>query len=255
MKMLLFASLALLAAMPARAASTEWTIGEGGRVRLVAAEAPDAGGFLDAVIDIELDEGWKTYWLDPGDSGIPPILTRLPGEEPLALLAPAPERHTALDQTYAGYHGTVRLLTKLPAGTMETDLFIGVCKDICVPFSARFATPAPNGSAEDAGVLAQARSALPLAATPDFGVVGARLAGDRLFIEAVIPALPVEPDLFVASAEDWVFGLPRIVKQDGRQVTFSLSATPPLSGAMPPSGFYYVLKAGQMAADGQLNPN
>ncbi|MFZ1680816.1 MAG: hypothetical protein WAT70_07325, partial [Rhizobiaceae bacterium] len=97
--------------------------------------------------------------------------------------------------------------------------------------------------------------ALPLPATPDFGVVGARLAGDRLFIDALIPSLPVQPDLFIASAEDWVFGLPRIVKQDGRQVTFSLSATAPLSGGMPPSGFYYVLKASQMAVDGQLNPN
>ena len=30
--------------------------------------------FVRAGVEIKLDPGWKTYWRDPGDSGMPPTL-------------------------------------------------------------------------------------------------------------------------------------------------------------------------------------
>ena len=49
-------------------AASEWSMGHKSRTRLTAGRA----GNLYAFIEIELAEGWKTYWRSPGDSGIPP---------------------------------------------------------------------------------------------------------------------------------------------------------------------------------------
>lgn len=36
------------------------------------ADTPEADGSFRAALSIDLAPGWKTYWLDPGDAGIPP---------------------------------------------------------------------------------------------------------------------------------------------------------------------------------------
>src|SRR5262245_21652243 len=74
---LLLAALALWPA-PLRAASqaavaTQWVSLHGSRVRLVAGPAAgDAKGYL-AGVELELAQGWKTYWRMPGDAGVPPM--------------------------------------------------------------------------------------------------------------------------------------------------------------------------------------
>src|SRR5271168_2329541 len=49
--------------------------------------------FLRAGVEIKLDPGWKTYWRDPGDSGVPPTLdfTGSSNVKSVAVLWPAPE--------------------------------------------------------------------------------------------------------------------------------------------------------------------
>lgn len=69
------AALLLLALAPgAHAASSEWHHVEGGSIRIVTSGAPDAQGILRGALEIRLKPGWKTYWLDPGSSGVPPTL-------------------------------------------------------------------------------------------------------------------------------------------------------------------------------------
>jgi DsbC/DsbD-like thiol-disulfide interchange protein len=63
-----------MGATPALASSTDWFETQGGRIRLVTAGTPDAQGRIKGVLDIALDPGWKTYWRDPGDAGVPPQL-------------------------------------------------------------------------------------------------------------------------------------------------------------------------------------
>src|SRR5271163_3658962 len=50
--------------------------------------------FLRAGVEIRLDPGWKTYWRDPGDSGVPPTLDFSGSEnvKSVTVLWPAPER-------------------------------------------------------------------------------------------------------------------------------------------------------------------
>ena len=61
---------AVLLASPALASSSSWYASEGGRIRLVTTGKPDSAGRIQGVLEIALKPGWKTYWRDPGDSGV-----------------------------------------------------------------------------------------------------------------------------------------------------------------------------------------
>ncbi|MEN9895034.1 MAG: hypothetical protein RIR97_886 [Pseudomonadota bacterium] len=71
---LFLAGLPLLHPVMAEAASSEWAQTAGGRMRLVALP-PEQDGTVPAILQIELDKGWKTYWREPGAAGIPPHVT------------------------------------------------------------------------------------------------------------------------------------------------------------------------------------
>ena len=58
----------------ANAAQSQWVQSEGGQVRIVA-DRPEPDGTIPAILDIRLKPGWKTYWIEPGASGIPPQIT------------------------------------------------------------------------------------------------------------------------------------------------------------------------------------
>ena len=72
--LLLGAAIGSATALPAAASSSSWYNSEGGKVRLVTSGKADAAGRIQGVLDIALKPGWKTYWRDPGDAGVPPQL-------------------------------------------------------------------------------------------------------------------------------------------------------------------------------------
>ena len=78
---------------PASASSSDWFETEGGRVRLVTTGQPDGDGNLTGILDIELKPGWKTYWRDPGDAGVPPTIdvAASPGVTGAEFSFPAPD--------------------------------------------------------------------------------------------------------------------------------------------------------------------
>src|SRR5690606_15347814 len=139
------AFLTLLAAPAAHAASSDWFETEGARIRLVTTGKPDAEGKLRGVLDIELRPGWKTYWRDPGDSGVPPTLdiSANPNIASAVFDFPAPQRHDEGDFKWAGYDYSLALpvtfTLKDPAGsaTIDADVFLGVCETICIPVQAQ----------------------------------------------------------------------------------------------------------------------
>src|SRR5690606_40529635 len=67
--------LSLAAAQAAQAASSDWHNVEGGSIRIVTACAPDAEGYIRGALQIVLVPGWKTYWMDPGSSGVPSLFS------------------------------------------------------------------------------------------------------------------------------------------------------------------------------------
>ena len=100
---LLAGAAALLAAAPARAElASPWKDGYNSRVRLVAGSI---SGKTYAGVEIQLAPGWKTYWRNPGTSGVPPRFDWA-GSENVALCA---ARETQKPRTRLAYLWAVKV--------------------------------------------------------------------------------------------------------------------------------------------------
>lgn len=101
-------------------------------------DANDGRAWMTGV-KIELDEGWKTYWRMPGESGVPPEFTwktSVPAE--IAVHFPMPARYADASGETVGYkHEVVLPVTVDASGAagvdVTLDLFFAVCKDVCIP--------------------------------------------------------------------------------------------------------------------------
>src|SRR5271163_5124622 len=76
--------------------ASDWDTQPHTAARLIAGSPIKIAGaaFLRAGVEIRLDPGWKTYWRDPGDSGVPPSFD-FSGSENVKSVSvewPAPER-------------------------------------------------------------------------------------------------------------------------------------------------------------------
>jgi DsbC/DsbD-like thiol-disulfide interchange protein len=207
----------------ANSAATDWSTVEGGAVRVVVSANPDENGNLRGALQVDLEPGWKTYWLDPGDAGVPPTVAvstnSVPGEVQIGF--PPPERYDDGYAVWAGYDRPVSLaLTITPPetpGPMEFYVFLGVCETICIPVQSTFSLePDRNvANSEHEAIVENAFSDLPQPARAGFRVVAVRAEGENLVIEAETPA-GAPTDLFLASTENRMFGTPRPEIQGGR---------------------------------------
>jgi len=122
---------------------------------------------------------WHTYWINPGDSGIPTeIKWTLPeGWKADAITWPAPQRFPIGPLVNFGYADQVHLLVPLtvPANavpgqavTLDAKVDWLVCEDICIPESAdlSIAVPVVAGTAavepDAAPLFTKARASLPV---------------------------------------------------------------------------------------------
>ena len=206
-----------LTALPALAASSGWHDGEGGRLRIVTASAPDANGMLQGVLQIELKPGWKTYWRDPGDSGVPPQVTvEIRGKIRQARIAfPAPTRHDDGYSQWAGYDRSVLLPVSLPleAGrqaALTARVMIGMCEKICIPVQADLVIDPerPSQQIVEEALVHNAVAALPAPAAPGFTASSGSAAGDKLIVEAALPEGAEAAELFLAGEDGYAFGTP-----------------------------------------------
>lgn len=218
------ASIALSAA---HASSSAWHTVEGADIRLVTSGAPDEQGLIRGALEIRLKPGWKTYWRDPGDSGVPPTLDLRAGTTAQIMDTgfPAPKRFDDGYALWAGYDEPVSLAVTLRVGddneSLEASAFLGVCETICIPVQAKLTiNPASEpGNPEHAAIVAAAFAAIPKPAEPDFE---ARLTGTEnaaFAIEAHIPGGVEVIDIFVASTRALALGTPEHSQGDDRVYT------------------------------------
>lgn len=224
--------------------ASNWVAGHKSRTRLTAGRLLDAGkppGQLYAFVEIELAQGWKTYWRNPGDSGIPPHFefgksTNLAKAE---VLYPAPQRIADKGETIIGYTGIVIFPVALTAADpalpieLAARVQFGMCKDICVPTEAALtlsvapdAPPTPEGPAQEAidrvpvviavGAKALANSVPHLISVSS----GLKPATNKLSITADFPQGTAGADAFL-EAPDGLY-LPLLIKisETGTSVTF-----------------------------------
>ncbi len=252
----------ILGVLPAHAlaSSSGWLETEGGRVRLVTAGEPDAQGILAGALEIDLLPGWKTYWRDPGEAGVPPVLdvSASPDIASAELSFPAPQRFDDGYSKWAGYKHSialpVRFTLKGPeTGRIDANVFLGICETICIPVQGRLRLdPADDpGNAAHTALVAAAFAALPKPDEPGFGVK--LLGGDagHVEVEAHAPHGAEPLDFFLASEQGYVFGTPERKEADGK-VRFSVPlldrpAAKPTQGALR-----YTLTTNGGAVEGAL---
>jgi DsbC/DsbD-like thiol-disulfide interchange protein len=168
-------ALVLLASSGADAAwalTSPWVAGHKTQVRLEAGRAAD-GGKLFALVDIQLEPGWKTYWRTPGDAGgLPPSFdwSKSSNLAAAVVMFPAPQRFTDQSGSTIGYHDGLQLPVALTAKnpdepiSLAVEVHYGICKEICVPVEAELTLDIPANEAS--ALSADAVAALDLVPRP-----------------------------------------------------------------------------------------
>lgn len=203
----------------ALSASSAWFETDGVRVRLMAEDTPAADGTIRGALAIDLQPGWKTYWKDPGDAGIPPQVDIGPSTNISSATVgfPAPQRFDTGGLHWAGYKEPIDLPVTFKVGdpslysAIDVDVFLGVCEEICIPVQTRLSVtldPQGGSSSVDAARVEAAFARLPGAASSEFGVSDFRIDGDHIVASATLPKDATEAELFVVTPIGWKLGAP-----------------------------------------------
>jgi DsbC/DsbD-like thiol-disulfide interchange protein len=245
-RLLLLALAAILACGVARAAPREaasaspWTASTNSKVRLVSGRAGEQAGLARlSGIQLRMEPGWKTYWRNPGDSGMPPEFdwTGSKNLKSAEVLYPAPRRFDGGGGIAVGYGGDVlfpvRLTPEREDEPIELKLAFsyGLCKDLCIPNEVNLSLNLPaEGEKGEALLLETALAQVPKPARaghlPEVAGVEAKLEGDapQLVVDTVFPQDATGIDLFIDGGDAYVpVPKPLGAAQDGKQrfaVTF-----------------------------------
>lgn len=122
---------------------------------------PPGASTLSAGLDLDLGEGWKTYWRSPGEVGTPPRVD-WSGSDNVAsvdFLWPAPERFTAFGIENFGYRDDVvfpLLITLERPGEpvrLAAQVNLLTCSEICVPQEFGLTLSLPQGKGIDSAAV------------------------------------------------------------------------------------------------------
>ncbi|MBK8458582.1 MAG: hypothetical protein IPL47_16875 [Phyllobacteriaceae bacterium] len=256
MKRIVLLIAALAAAPPALSSSSETVSGDGVELRLVSAGAPGPDGRLDAVLEIALEPGWKTYWIDPGEAGVPPSLTLAATGVAIPMRLPHPASIDEGGVQLVGYDAPTRFIASLPAGggPVDTEVFIGICEKICVPVSGKLTLdPASDpANARDAAIVEEALLALPGAPGETFGVTAISIRTDGIAVDAAVPTEAKDAALYVASAAGWIAGPIAPAMPAAGRAAFTVPVSRDGDAPFPKDGLVYVLVADGRAVEGRL---
>lgn len=192
---------------------------------------------------LEMDEGWHTYWRNPGDSGLPTkVRWTLPeGFTSGEIQWPVPERIPAPPLMSYGYEEEVLLLVELtppatlPVGrdvTLAARLDWLECEIACIPGRAQLdlvlpvrETP-PLPSPTTGPLFAEARRRLPQAAE-GWTVKAARAGAAGYVLEVTPPAGTEAPDpyFFVAVENVADYAKPQAVARRGAGFRITVPAS------------------------------
>ncbi|MBK0397925.1 hypothetical protein H0I76_01880 [Limibaculum sp. M0105] len=214
---------ALVAALPARTVQAQALVSSGESfLRADLAVGPrSASGVREAGLVLNMSKGWKTYWRNPGEAGIPPSFDWA-GSTNIADIEidwPRPLSFESFGMRTLGYAREVVLPLRIhpvdplaPIG-LDLKLALGVCSDICVLEETRVVRDIPVAEVGDgAALIAAARAAVPGPGEGQ-GLVSAvcRLTGagaDRAFEARLtfVQALPDPVVVLEGPADSWFHG-------------------------------------------------
>ena len=184
------------------------------RVELLSRQVSMAPGpDLQLGVHFVLEPGWHIYWINPGDSGQPPVFQwRLPAGFTVGEIQwPRPERMQPIPQLADyGYHGEVLLPLTLhipPAFNSRAPVEVGldakwlVCREVCIPEHAQLqlalpvAPQAGTKQSSSAALFAATEKLLPQA-LPRGWKASATSAKDEFVLAIVGADKPITKALF-----------------------------------------------------------
>jgi DsbC/DsbD-like thiol-disulfide interchange protein len=225
-------SIFLVITSHAFSASSQWEDLGGGKVRLSANLNP-VNNKVTGVIEVQLEEGWSTYWRYPGSSGIPP---RFDFSKSVAFKSqapdfPAPSLITQPYGQYAGYKKKVSFPFEgemLATAGMEInlDLLIGVCSEVCIPAQAQLQIKGSELLQTDpkvAQAVSFAKLSVPKSKEAEDIILKKKLQNkDALIIQMRHKKSFGQPTLFVEGPWDWYLLPAELMGEDDESATFKL---------------------------------
>jgi DsbC/DsbD-like thiol-disulfide interchange protein len=196
--------------------ASPWAEGHRSRVRLLAGGLAGDGAL--AGIEIALDAGFKTYWRNPGESGLPPSFdwSKSVNVRSVEVLWPAPGRSQDAGGVSYGYSNGVVFPVRVRAAepdklvTLALRIDYGVCKDICIPAQADLTLTlwkdvSPAARALIDAALARVPRPQPLGGGGKLAILGVELAADGKGFDVKVRAPKnAQPELFVEGPDTWL---------------------------------------------------
>jgi suppressor for copper-sensitivity B len=255
----LFAILLLLIPVHAFALSSDWARDDAVAVRLISGvDGVGNGVTVPLGLEVQLADGWHTYWRSPGEAGLPPQLdwSRSQSDagnlQGATLLFPAPQRYSAYGLETIGYRDHVLFpidaTLRIPGQALSADVSLDllICSSICVPkhFDLKFDVPAgPATPSAEASLLQQARTRLPTDGD-SAGILLKSIANDGqnlTFSIASRDAL-VQPDVFVEDTHNIGFGAPQVsIDPLGHAASLTVKPVDTMPAGLPLAGMHLTL--------------
>ncbi len=215
--------------------SSGWVEGPESRVRIIA--KPWDGKSAAALgVQIEMTRGWKTYWRNPGDAGVPPRLV-WKGSDNITtprLSWPAPERMADEYGVSIGYkYGTV-LPVRIEAAQggrpmkLALEINYGVCADVCIPVTANLQLelkPEALAKGPHDALIEKARARVPQKKADDWFSITAFKPWTKKGISGYEVEISAgegikNPELFVEGPRAYYFSVPELVAYKGGHAKF-----------------------------------
>jgi DsbC/DsbD-like thiol-disulfide interchange protein len=230
-------------AIEARAQDTSpWQRSDHAAVRLLAGSR--SGSVLLGGIGMQIQQGWKTYWRNPGDSGVPPRFdfSKSDNVEAVTVLWPAPTKFDDGAGGHSlGYHNQIVLPLRIVAKnadkpvTLRADINYAVCEKICIPVEANAELSFASVASTEDGALSAALDTVPKPASigdPNpLTIRDVKREGKSTVLVDVVAPDSKEVSLFVEGpTPDWGLPIPNQIEKSPpgvKRFTFELDGLPP----------------------------
>jgi len=210
-------------------------------VRLLAGSR--SGAVLLGGIAFQLQDGWKTYWRTPGDSGVPPRFdfSKSDNVEAVTVMWPAPRQFDdGAGGTSLGYKHQVvlplRIVAKNPDKplTLRADINYAVCERLCVPVEAKAELTFASVASTEDGALTEALNAVPKPANlgdPNpVTIRDVKRDGNNVLVDVATPETKGLSLFVEGPTPDWALPVPKLVEHAPpgmKRFTFALDGLPP----------------------------
>ena len=234
-------------AMEARAQdASPWQRSDHAAIRLLAGSR--SGSVLLGGVAMQIQQGWKTYWRNPGDSGVPPRFdfSKSDNIEAVTVLWPAPTKFDDGAGGHSlGYHNQIVLPLRIVAKnadkpvTLRADINYAVCEKICIPVEANAELSFASVASTEDGALSAALDTVPKPASigdPNpLTIRDVKREGKSTVLVDVVAPDSKEVSLFVEGpTPDWGLPIPNQIEKSPpgiKRFAFELDGLPP--GAKP----------------------